>query len=279
MVAKLRVQIDSISFFYLDSLSLCFHPTNHQTSNPEMKITRPSLPRTLAVPTTYDSFFSLPASKLGYSGVGVYTNSQRARPLKAEEGLTGSIYPTALKPPWNAGEERISNAYPRAYDLDLFPDEEDNTPNDLHSLDNEGRALTLDFGLFVLINTYCPNETSDARLPYKMNYHLMLQARVDQLIKEGREVIVLGDLNICAQPLDHCDGHLESVKERFWEHPARKWSKAWFGEGGVLVDIVRQFWPERKAMCVHFFPLFSLALDADKLILKVYMFVILPFTE
>jgi AP endonuclease 2 len=217
-----------------------------------MKITRTSLPRTLAIPTTYDSFFSFPTSKLGYSGVGVYTKSENARPLKAEEGLSGGIYPSALKPPWNADEERISSAYPRAYDLDLFPDEEGNTPNDLHLLDNEGRALTLDFGLFVLINTYCPNETSDARLPYKMNYHLLLQSRVEQLIKEGREVIVLGDLNICAHPLDHGDGHLESVREGFWEHPARKWSKEWFGEGGVLVDIVRRFWPDRKAMYVPF---------------------------
>jgi AP endonuclease-2 len=215
-----------------------------------MKITRSSLPRTLALPSTYDSFFSFPTNKVGYSGVGVYTHSQRARPLKAEEGLTGSIHPTA--PPWNAEQERISSAYPRAYDLDLFPDEEGNTPNNLNILDDEGRALTLDFGLFVLINTYCPNETSDARLPYKMNYHLLLQSRVDQLIKEGREVIVLGDLNICAQPLDHADGHLESVREKFWEHPARKWSKAWFGEEGVLVDVVRRFWPDRKAMCVPF---------------------------
>ena len=175
---------------YLSSPSPCFCTANRTT--PEMKITRSSLPRTLALPSTYDSFFSFPTNKVGYSGVGVYTHSQRARPLKAEEGLTGSIHPTALKPPWNAEQERISSAYPRAYDLDLFPDEEGNTPNDLNILDDEGRALTLDFGLFVLINTYCPNETSDARLPYKMNYHLLLQSRVDQLIKEGREVIVLG---------------------------------------------------------------------------------------
>jgi hypothetical protein len=61
---------------------------------------------------------------------------------------------------------------------------------------------------------------------------------------------VLGDLNICAQPLDHCDGHLESVREGFWEHPARKWARGFFGEGGRMVDIVRMFWPDRKAMCV-----------------------------
>ena len=69
-------------------------------------------------------------------------------------------------------------------------------------------ALTLDFGLFVLTNTYCPNETP-TRLHYKMNYHLLLQASIEQLVGEGREVTIFGDLNICAEPLDHYDGHLE----------------------------------------------------------------------
>jgi AP endonuclease 2 len=217
-----------------------------------MKISRTSLPRTLALPSTYDSFFSFPTNKLGYSGVGIYTRVLTARPSKAEEGLTGTIHPANLKPPWDAHTERISSAYPCASQLEdqLFPDEDGTTPSDLSVLDAEGRALTLDFGLFVLINTYCPNETSPTRLPYKMNYHLVLQSRVEQLVREGREVIVLGDLNICAQPLDHCDGHLESVREGFWEHPARKWAKGFFGEGGRMIDVVRMFWPDRKAMCV-----------------------------
>ena len=212
-----------------------------------MKTTRPSLQRTLALPSTYDSFFSFPSNKSGYSGVGTYTRALTARPFKAEEGLTGSI---SLK--HTNQEERISAVYPRAYDLqsELFPDEEGNTPSDLGVLDTEGRALTLDFGLFVLINTYCPNETSDARLPYKMNYHLLLQARIEQLVKEGREVVVAGDLNVCAGFLDHCDGHLESVKQGFWEHPARKWAKGLFGEEGGMVDVVRMFWPERQSMFV-----------------------------
>jgi AP endonuclease-2 len=64
----------------------------------------------------------------------------------------------------------------------------------------------LDFGLFVLINLYCPNEGSDARFLYKMNYHLMLQERVRGLIAAGWEVVVIGDLNVCAAQIDHCDG-------------------------------------------------------------------------
>jgi AP endonuclease-2 len=131
----------------------------------------------------------------------------------------------------------------------MMPDEEGNTPPDLMALDSEGRALVLDFGLFVLINLYCPNETSDARLPFKMNYHLMLQERVRKLIDEGREVIVLGDVNICATPLDHGEGHLASKVDCFFDHPARAWLQRWIDpDKGPLVDVVRGFWPNRKGM-------------------------------
>ena len=216
-----------------------------------MKSTRQLLARTFAIPSTYDSFFSFPVNKGGYSGVAVYTSNTSARPIKAEEGLTGTVVPTGLKPPWNAYQERVSSEYPQANELNLFPDVEngtDTTPTNLDYLDTEGRTLTLDFGLFVLINTYSPNETSDARLPYKMNYHRLMQARVEHLSKvEGREVIVVGDLNVCREPKDHCDGHLESVKNKFWDHPARAWLKTWCAEGS-MVDVVRMFWPDRKGM-------------------------------
>ena len=63
----------------------------------------------------------------------------------------------------------------------------------------------LDFGLFVLTNLYCPNEGSDARFPYKMTYHLMLQERVRGLIAAEREVVVVvvKDQNACAALIDH----------------------------------------------------------------------------
>ncbi|KIK98130.1 hypothetical protein PAXRUDRAFT_824198 [Paxillus rubicundulus Ve08.2h10] len=132
--------------------------------------------------------------------------------------------------------------------MELMPDEHNNTPSDLILLDAEGRALVLDFCLFVLINVYCPNETSDARLPFKMNYHYMLQERVNNLINEGREVIVVGDINISATPLDHCDGHLASNAATFHDHPARAWFHNWLTPSGCMTDVVRTFWPDRKGM-------------------------------
>ncbi|KAF9220017.1 DNase I-like protein [Gyrodon lividus] len=210
----------------------------------EMKTSRSGIDRNVAIPDLFNGFFSFPTNKGGYSGVAVYTDTRTVAPLKAEEGLSGALQP---KPPFTL-DERISRSYPHAHEMELIPDEQHNTPSDLISLDMEGRALVLDFSLFVLINVYCPNETSDARLPFKMNYHFMLQERVNKLINEGREVIVVGDINICATPLDHCDGHLTSNAATFHDHPARAWFHNWFTPKGCMTDVVRSFWPGRKGM-------------------------------
>ncbi|ETW79157.1 hypothetical protein HETIRDRAFT_50142 [Heterobasidion irregulare TC 32-1] len=227
---------------------LCFQGArvhrDSDTLTTEMKTTRAAIGRDVALPELFDSFFSFPYSKGGYSGVAVYTKMDAVVPLKAEEGLSGKLQPKpALSP-----EERVSPSYPYAHEIDMMPDAEGNTPSDLSSLDSEGRALVVDLGLFVLINLYCPNETSDARLPFKVNYHLLLQERVRKLIEEGRDVIVLGDINVCAAPIDHCDGHLPSNASTFWDHPAREWFHKWLHPNGPMIDVVRDFWPDRKGM-------------------------------
>jgi exonuclease III len=139
------------------------HPMLRGSCELEMKSSRSALEKHIAVPPSYDSYFSFPVAKGGYSGVAVYT-SANATAGKAEEGITGSLQP---KPPFSS-EEKIGG-YPSVVELveRLVPDEQGNTPSDLGVLDTEGRGLVVDFGLFVLINVYCPNETSDARLPFK----------------------------------------------------------------------------------------------------------------
>ena len=111
-------------------------------------------------------------------------------PNKAEEGLTGFIQPN---PPLTA-EERISinGGYPSESTLQLVDDLADEEEFDFKDLESEGRAVVVDVGLFVLINVYCPNTGTgtDERAKYKKYYHKLLEARVDALIKEGREVMV-----------------------------------------------------------------------------------------
>jgi hypothetical protein len=72
----------------------------------------------------------------------------------------------------------------------LFPGSKENSPNALSVLDAEGPAVTIEFGRFDLISTYCPDKTRDTRPPYPMDYHL--QSHIDQL-EEAME----GNCNIC----------------------------------------------------------------------------------
>ena len=220
-----------------------------------MKTSRRDLDRNTAVPEGYDSFFSFPQQKGGYSGVATYSNPRSAIAAKAEEGLSLHLQP---RPPF-APSERISNSYPSACELPLLGDKNGCTPPDLVSLDTEGRALVLDFGLFVLVNVYCPNDPSDERLIFKVNYSLMLENRVKTLIEEGRDVIVVGDINVAATPLDHCDGGLASNRKEWYSDPARDWFRKWLAPIGPMHDIIREAWPDRKGMytCAWLFILVS----------------------
>jgi AP endonuclease-2 len=213
----------------------------------ETKTGRRQLDATTATPGKYYGFFSFPALKTGYSGVAVYTNSEAVVPLKAEEGLSGLIQP---KPPLSP-EERISSRSPDADNMDFMADGDGNTvqaTSSLVELDNEGRALVIDFGLFVLINLYCVADSADVRYHYKMNFYFLLQEKVRILLEEGREVIVLGDMNSCPAPIDHCEGMMPRHRESFMESPHRKWLNNWIAPSGPLIDIVRKRWPGREGM-------------------------------
>ncbi|KAG7094037.1 hypothetical protein E1B28_007658 [Marasmius oreades] len=245
----------------------------------EVKASRSILTKPIAVPPSYDSFFSFPTVKAGYSGVATYTRSSAVGPLKAEEGLSFANRSSAqLKPtPPLDPLERVSKeeAYPDSRVVVSNEEVEARNGggdvlllrNDLKSLDTEGRVLTLDFGMFVLINVYCPNDGSEERLPFKMDFHHILEARIRGLIAEGREVILVGDLNACAALIDHCEGNIiikRGLAEGYmngeeWflaERDGRRWLKDLLvtesgdiGKGrGCLVDIVRKYHPERKGM-------------------------------
>ncbi|KAF9443310.1 DNase I-like protein [Macrolepiota fuliginosa MF-IS2] len=219
----------------------------------EMKSSRLALPKSVALPPSYHSFFSFPTKRSGYSGVATYTRIKTVVPVKAEEGLTGYIQP---KPPFSP-VERVSA-------FDKYPPQQlDDDELDFKHLDSEGRAITVDFGLFVLINVYCPNDGTgtEERDKYKMDYHRLLEARVRGLIEEGRDVIVLGDINACAAVIDHCEGNIIVARGKaaglegedgFWatgyRGQLRNWLQREDGTGGPMVDVVRRFWPDRKGM-------------------------------
>ena len=68
--------------------------------------------------------------------------------------------------------------------------------------DHEGRALTLEFGDFFLVNTYVPNSQNELkRLDYRMRWADDFRAYLKQLEKT-KPVVVCGDMNVAHEEID-----------------------------------------------------------------------------
>ncbi|KAF9967181.1 Class II abasic (AP) endonuclease, partial [Mortierella alpina] len=226
---------------YLDADVICFQET---------KISRSKLDTDLALVPGYESYWSFHRTKSGYSGVAVYIKDH-IKLLAAEEGisgiLSGNIHLPNTPSTLTATDSGLSKTEPRKGIVGGYPALEGDGAAALsrfQELDTEGRGLILDFGFFVLFNLYCPNETDETRLPFKMDYYHVLEARVMELIKAGREVMVMGDMNVIPTELDHCDPakwKKESGEEDFTNTPPRRWFNSFLAPNGPLTDLYRVF--------------------------------------
>ncbi len=68
---------------------------------------------------------------------------------------------------------------------------------------------------------------------------------MEACLAAGRAVILVGDLNICPQPIDSCDpGDVSKFRDR----ADKKWLSAVMKHnGGYFVDLFRHFYPARSA--------------------------------
>lgn len=121
----------------------------------------------------------------------------------------------------------------------------------LKELDSEGRCIITDHDHFILFNLYCPNgDNSSERHQFKLDFCIAVQLRVQELIERKRNVVVVGDINICSQEIDHFDP-LGSIKEHkidtFGSTPSRSWFNNEFLEpNGNMIDSFRKFNPDLK---------------------------------
>ena len=66
----------------------------------------------------------------------------------------------------------------------------------------EGRAITLEFSDFYLVNVYAPNsQDALARLPYRMAWEDAFRAYAEGL-NEEKPVVICGDMNVAHQEID-----------------------------------------------------------------------------
>ncbi|KAF9355655.1 Class II abasic (AP) endonuclease [Mortierella sp. AD094] len=223
---------------YLDADVICLQET---------KINRSKLESDLALVPGYDSYWSFHRTKSGYSGVVIYVKDH-IKLLAAEEGISGVISGNITSPTPLQSNGKLNSAIdPAKKKVGGYPSldgDEAATFARYQELDSEGRGIVLDFGFFVLFNLYCPNETDETRLPFKMDYYHLLEARVQELIKEGRQVIVVGDMNVIPTELDHCDPakwKKDSGEDDFTNTLPRRWFNNFLAPAGPLTDLYRVF--------------------------------------
>ncbi|KAI8814370.1 Endonuclease/exonuclease/phosphatase [Cladochytrium replicatum] len=212
----------------LDADIICFQET---------KVTRQRIEPDAAMVPGYDAFFSFSKSKQGYSGVATYVK-YGITPVAAEEGFSGILSSAA-------GSQSIEDANNGA--IGHYGNiHQEFTASELAALENEGRVVVTDHRLFVLFNIYFPNDASEERGEFKMKFNRAIEMRVTALQAVGRDVIIVGDVNVVHKEIDHCDPH-KSIKDwgitSFDDLPSRKWFSNFLHPIGPMVDTFRHFHP------------------------------------
>lgn len=202
-------------FDRLDADVICFQ---------EVRIQQKDLSYNLAVVPGFRGFHSFPHFKKGYSGVAIYVRDN-INVFHAEDGLSG----------WLDCKDHPDFNYRQLEqeDMDFFKITEGfpyrcigGYPQDLKSLlgkeiDSEGRSVVVDLGFCVVLGLYCPANSLGNKEEFRNNYFKLLDERVRQLTDMGRQVIVMGDLNIAREVYDTCDG-LEQVLGRGYQRKLRE---------------------------------------------------------
>ena len=109
----------------------------------------------------------------------------------------------------------------------------------MERFDSEGRTVVADFDDFVFLGIYFPNgKRSTDRLRYKMEFYDAFLDYVDNLRKEGRNVVVCGDVNTAHKAIDLARPK-ENEKISGFLPEERAWMDTFLEHG--YVDTFRQF--------------------------------------
>ena len=201
----------------------------------------------------------LTSNQLGYSGVVIYTRQSACAPIRAEEGITGTLCPPNSPVPFSQLPQRLQiGGYPSQAQLSK-------SFVDANTLDSEGRAVILEFSAFVLLGVYNPANSDGNRDDFRQGFLDILDARIRNIVSMGKRVIVAGDLNISRDELDVANAEAQMRKQgltgfEYVSTPARRMLNHLlaggkvFGERdegrseSVLSDVCRKFHPDRKGM-------------------------------
>lgn len=105
--------------------------------------------------------------------------------------------------------------------------------------DTEGRTLMLEYKDFVLFNIYFPNGSSgNKRVPFKMAFYDAFLKKANQLKRQGKSIIVCGDVNTAHTEIDLARPK-QNEKNTGFLPEERAWVAQFIQNG--YVDTFRQF--------------------------------------
>ncbi len=109
----------------------------------------------------------------------------------------------------------------------------------IEKFDNEGRILRMDYADFTLFNIYFPNgKSSEERLDYKMEFYDAFLEHLGQLKRQGRNVVICGDVNTAHKEIDLARPKPNEKISGFLP-VERAWMDQWISHG--YVDTLRMF--------------------------------------
>ncbi len=112
----------------------------------------------------------------------------------------------------------------------------------IRKFDTEGRFVICDYGDFILFNIYFPNGSArEERHLFKQEFLKRLNFHLKGLIRQGREIIVVGDYNVAYMDIDVFDPVRLSTVSGFLPEE-RKWFREFLDLG--FIDGFRHFHPD-----------------------------------
>jgi len=114
----------------------------------------------------------------------------------------------------------------------------------IEKYDREGRVLRTDFGNLTLLNCYFPSgSASELRHDFKVEFINDFGPWVSKLLKQRKNIIVVGDYNIVRMDIDIHNPTRKDNPSGF-RTGERKWLNDWFTKN--FTDAFRYLYPEKQ---------------------------------
>ena len=109
----------------------------------------------------------------------------------------------------------------------------------IKKFDSEGRFIITEFEEFILFNIYFPNgKASGERLQYKMDFYDSFLKHCKKLLKQGKKIVVCGDVNTAHKEIDLARPKENSQTSGFLPEE-REWIDKFLAAG--FIDTFRMF--------------------------------------